>query len=155
MSVRLQLSYFDSIQNPHNNFLYDDPVRPHIPATSRYAHNRGIFTLTTEHSYFDPQAICCCVYMGDVPASESDLFFDTGTYDVAVFYTVWSYPRSVNGAGRKLINKAVDHIRWFKPFVERVVTLSPKTEMARRFHTLNGAFEFRENETTINYEYKI
>jgi hypothetical protein len=93
--------------------------------------------------------------MGDVPASESDLFFDTGTYDVAVFYTVWSYPRSVNGAGRKLINKAVDHIRWFKPFVERVVTLSPKTEMARRFHTLNGAFEFRENETTINYEYKI
>jgi hypothetical protein len=93
--------------------------------------------------------------MGDVPASESDLFFDTGAYDVAVFYTVWSYPRSITGAGRKLINKCVNHIRWFRPFVKRVVTLSPKTEMARRFHISNGAFEFRENETTINYEYKI
>jgi hypothetical protein len=154
MSVRLHLSYFDNIQNPHNSLIHDDPVRPHIPAYMRYAHNRGIFSLT-HHDYFQPEAISCVSYMGHVPEGEDDLFDDKRSYDVAVFYTVWSYPRSVNGAGRKLINAAVDHIRWFKPFVKRVATLSPKTEMARRFHTLNGAFEFRENETTINYEYKI
>jgi hypothetical protein len=33
------------------------------------------------------------------------------------------------------------------------VTLSPKTEMARRFHLKNGAIIFRENIETINYEY--
>jgi hypothetical protein len=154
MSLKLQLSYFDNIENPHNSFLYDDPVRGNIPAYMRYAHNRGVFSLT-HHNYFQPEALSCVAYIGHVPESEDDLFDDTRAYDVAVFYTVWSYPRSVNGAGRKLINAAVDHIRWFRPFVKRVVTLSPKTEMARRFHTLNGAFEFRENETTINYEYKI
>jgi hypothetical protein len=34
------------------------------------------------------------------------------------------------------------------------VTLSPKTEMARRFHLKNGASELRENSNTINYIYK-
>jgi hypothetical protein len=34
------------------------------------------------------------------------------------------------------------------------VTLSPKTEMARRFHLKNGAGVYRENSTTVNYIYK-
>jgi hypothetical protein len=33
------------------------------------------------------------------------------------------------------------------------VTLSPKTDMARKFHLKNGAKIFRENEETVNYEY--
>jgi hypothetical protein len=33
--------------------------------------------------------------------------------------------------------------------------LSPKTEMARKFHMKNGAVELQENDTTINYEYSI
>jgi hypothetical protein len=32
--------------------------------------------------------------------------------------------------------------------------LSPKTEMARKFHLKNGARELRENINTINYIYK-
>jgi hypothetical protein len=34
-----------------------------------------------------------------------------------------------------------------------IVTLSPQTEMARRFHTKNGAETYRQNETSVNYRY--
>lgn len=155
MTSNLQLSYFDNPDNPHSMCLLDDPVRPYIPSYMRYAHNRGVFSLTTDDIYYQPQAIACCTYMGHIPVGEADLFEDDGAYDVAVFYTVWSYPKSVTGAGRKILNRALSHIRWYRPRVTRVVTLSPKTDMARRFHLSNGAFVFRENETTINYEYKL
>jgi len=36
----------------------------------------------------------------------------------------------------------------------RFVTLSPKTEMARKFHHSNGAITLSENEVTDNYEYR-
>jgi len=38
--------------------------------------------------------------------------------------------------------------------VETFVTLSPKTEMARRFHHKNGAVTYRENADSINYLYE-
>jgi len=41
------------------------------------------------------------------------------------------------------------------PTVTRFVTLSPKTDMAHRFHIRNGARMLRENADTINYEYLI
>jgi hypothetical protein len=41
------------------------------------------------------------------------------------------------------------------PTLNRFVTLSPKTEMAKKFHHKNGAETFRENEDSINYEYHI
>ena len=40
-----------------------------------------------------------------------------------------------------------------KKTVKRFVTLSPCTEMARKFHLQNGAIELRQNEWTVNYEY--
>ena len=39
------------------------------------------------------------------------------------------------------------------PHIKRFVTLSPKTEMAKKFHLRNGATELQENETTVNFEY--
>jgi len=39
--------------------------------------------------------------------------------------------------------------------IKRFVTLSPKSEMAKKFHLKNGASIFRENEDTVNYEYLI
>jgi len=39
------------------------------------------------------------------------------------------------------------------PNVKRFVTLSPPTELARRFHIRNGANIFRVNEQSVNYEY--
>jgi len=69
----------------------------------------------------------------------------------AVFYTIWSYKP---GAGRDLIIAAQKSIEAEFPRIQTYVTLSPKTEMARRFHLKNGAREFRENISTINYIYK-
>jgi len=70
----------------------------------------------------------------------------------AIFYTIWSY---APGAGVELLRETVAQIIAQFPTIERFVTLSPKTEMARRFHHKNGATTFRENEDTINYEYKV
>ena len=63
---------------------------------------------------------------------------------------MWSY---VPGAGRDLIFELRD---WAieNDFI-RLVTLSPKTAMAKKFHLRNGAFLLIENEETDNYEYKL
>ena len=39
--------------------------------------------------------------------------------------------------------------------LNRLVTLSPLTKMARDFHIRNGAGEISVNEDTQNFEYKI
>ena len=57
-------------------------------------------------------------------------------------------------AGRDLIIAAQKSIEAEFPGIQTYVTLSPKTEMARRFHLKNGARELRENPNTINYIYK-
>jgi hypothetical protein len=68
-----------------------------------------------------------------------------------VFYTIWSYAA---GAGKDLIVAAQNEIKQSNPEVTTFVTLSPKTEMARRFHHKNGATTFRENADTVNYLYE-
>lgn len=146
-----QIQQADSIYAP---LLVEDPVRPHIPHWKRFGHNLGMFVLTSKDNG-EAQALCCYALIGKVPEDEEELFLDYKSFNVAVFYTVWARKNSIKGAGRTIINDALSHIHWFVPSCERAVTLSPKTEMARRFHTSNGAFLFRENETTINYEYPI
>jgi hypothetical protein len=37
--------------------------------------------------------------------------------------------------------------------VKAIVTLSPQTELAKRFHLKNGAKVHRQNPTSVNYEY--
>ena len=81
---------------------------------------------------------------------ETELFQVSSEPIVAIFYTIWSY---APGAGRTLIFDAVKHIKENKPEIQRYVTLSPKTEVAKRFHLRNGAVVFRENGDTVNYEY--
>ena len=39
--------------------------------------------------------------------------------------------------------------------LNRLVTLSPLTEMAEKFHIRNGAKLLQVNETTQNFEYEI
>ena len=39
--------------------------------------------------------------------------------------------------------------------LNRLVTLSPLTEMAKNFHERNGAKLVQINETTQNFEYKV
>jgi hypothetical protein len=74
-----------------------------------------------------------------------------GSAKTAVFYTIWSYTA---GAGRELIVKAQQSIREEFPGIDTYVTLSPKTEMARKFHLKNGAGIYRENSDSVNYIYK-
>jgi hypothetical protein len=71
--------------------------------------------------------------------------------NTAVFYTIWSYAA---GAGRKLIEEAQASIKEEHPEVKTYVTLSPKTEMAERFHLKNGAAKWRVNEDSVNYLYE-
>ena len=127
--------------------LYEDPVRPHIPHTARLGQNRDIFVDREEST---ATAVTCVSYQDHVPTDESDLFNESAKPNVAVFYTIWSYQP---GKGRQLLIDSVKYIQEHNQSVERFITLSPKTEMARRFHLRNGAVIFRENPTTINYEY--
>lgn len=131
------------------NFLREDPVRPTIPTMDRIGQNRDIFVLRDDDG--NAQAITCVSYQDAVPTTEGELFKINNEPNVAIFYTIWSY---APGAGRQLIFNAVSHIKETKPNIKRFVTLSPPTEMARRFHLKNGAVIFRDNQITINYEYK-
>lgn len=126
-----------------------DPVRPHIPHIERIGDNKDIFVLRDEQEA--AQAVTCVSYQNSIPTSELELFGTAITDpDTAVFYTIWSYKA---GAGRSLIFEAVKYIKENKPTITKFVTLSPKTEMAKRFHTKNGAIVFRENVESTNYEY--
>jgi hypothetical protein len=138
------------IKEPSDRLLShisEDPVRPHIPITARLGTNRDIFTLVQDDQV---KAITCVSYNPQVPESEQDLFSLDHPL-VAVFYTIWSYE---NGAGRALLLDAVNYIQSNRGDIQRFVTLSPKTEMARRFHIKNGAIVLRENQSTVNYEYQ-
>ena len=130
------------------NFLSQDPVRPHIPHSSRIGQNKDIFVSRDEDQKV--RAITCVSYQTTIPEDESQLFEHTDYPDVAVFYTIWSYEP---GAGRELIFEARSWIMQNRPEIKRFVTLSPTTEMAKRFHLKNGANVFRKNTTSVNYEY--
>ena len=144
------LTFIRSITDNFIDMLSQDPVRPHIPVNHRVGPNRDIFVLRDEQG--NPRAITCTSYTSRIPADEHELFESTDSPDVVVFYTIWSY---APGAGRDLIFDAVHHIKTTRPEIKRFVTLSPPTEMARRFHIKNGAVCFRQNPATVNYEYSI
>ena len=128
--------------------IKDDPVRPEIPLTDRINTNSRIYLLKNGD---DTSAVTCVKFLESVPAAVEDMAGLIETATTAVFYTIWSYAA---GAGRTLIQEAQKSIKEEFPDIQTYVTLSPKTEMARRFHLKNGASELRENITTINYIYK-
>jgi hypothetical protein len=133
-------------------YIADDPVRPHIPTEERIQNNKKVFYLSNEDN--DVLAMICLAFTDSVATTELELnrFMTFETTNVCMFYTLWSYAL---GAGRELALNIVDHVKNNFPHVKRIVTLSPKTEMARRFHLKNGAFELQVNAETINFEYPI
>jgi hypothetical protein len=136
-----------NLSDPILTLIKDDPVRPEIPVDFRIGKNREVLVLIKNEQ---PQAVVCVAYMEDVPSSCLELFAESESPSTVIFYTIWSYTA---GAGRELIFEARNDILINKPYIKRFVTLSPQTEMARRFHIKNGAKEFRKNLDTINYEY--
>jgi hypothetical protein len=135
------------------DFIKDDPVRPEIPANFRVTEGRLVAALTeNEQIESKPEAMVCVSFHDHVPENVKDLDNTTHVPTTAVFYTIWSYKA---GKGAELLYRAVKEIQEQYPSVTRFVTLSPKTNLARRFHLKNGAIVFRENVETINYEYTV
>jgi hypothetical protein len=132
------------------NLIKDDPVRPELPADFRVNENSRIFVLQDDETK-KPLAVTCVKFLEQIPESVDDLTKTVVKTNTAVFYTIWSYAA---GAGRTLIEQAQAQIKQEHPEVETYVTLSPKTEMARRFHLKNGAEVYRENPDTVNYLYR-
>ena len=141
------LKIIRDLNDPLIDLVRDDPVRPAIPTASRVHDHAEILVLVNDDTN-QPEAVVCVAYLDQVPTTETELG-QTGD-NVAVFYTIWSY---APGAGRRMIRAARQHIEASRPNIAKFVTLSPKTEMARRFHLSNGAEILQDNETTINYLY--
>ena len=137
-----------TITDELETLIKDDPVRPEIPVTKRVNGNSRIYMLKDGDK---TQAVTCVKFLDTVPAAVDDLVEGVGSATTAVFYTIWSYAA---GAGRDLIREAQKSIEAEFPGIQTYVTLSPKTEMARRFHLKNGAGVYRENSDTVNYIYK-
>lgn len=142
------LQTFTTVTEEIVRLLADDPVRPEIPAERRLNANSRIYVLRDGEQ---TQAVTCVKFLNSIPAAVDDLVDSVESATTAVFYTIWSY---VAGAGRDLIIEAQRSIEAELPNIKTFVTLSPKTEMARRFHLKNGAGIYRENSDTINYIYK-
>jgi hypothetical protein len=132
-------------QHPVMDYIKDDPVRPEIPKEFRVGPNRFISALVEDK----PSAIVCINLLNCVPKTVGELG-DSENPTTAVFYTIWSY---IPGAGTRLLRETVKSIREKYPTITRFVTLSPKTDMARKFHIRNGAIVLSENDETVNYEY--
>ena len=70
---------------------------------------------------------------------------------IAVAYTVWS---NKPGAGRTIVNELQALVKESYS-IKRLVTLSPLTEMATKFHIRNGAKLINKSETCQNFEYSL
>jgi hypothetical protein len=143
------LHIINNLQDEFLRLIKDDPVRPEIPAEQRVNSNSQIFVLKNDQN--EPLAVTCVKFLADIPESVTDLADAVVNTNTAVFYTIWSYAA---GAGRELIEQARTQIEQEHPEVKTFVTLSPKTEMARKFHHKNGATTYRENADTVNYLYR-
>lgn len=131
------------------DYVKDDPVRPEISKEFRVQNNRFIAALVEDAK---PTSMVCISLHDFIPASVEDLKLAVELPTTAVFYSIWSYAA---GSGRKLLQETLGEIKRAYPTVNTFVTLSPKSEMARRFHLKNGAIVFRENSDTINYQYSV
>lgn len=132
-------------------YIKDDPIRPHLSIEFRTINGREIYAL---ENFADGrvQSVLCMAYSTRIPINEQELsLYSSPSGEMAIFYTIWSY---LKGAGREIIIKTKDRIECSRPWVNRFVTMSPKTQMAHEFHIKNGAILFSENELTNNYEYE-
>ena len=137
-----------------------DPVRPELDIEFRTSYGRKIYGVKYKNEI---HAVMCFAFTNQIPKSvheldifSRDAFLQSATRDqnvgkIAIAYTVWSNKKG----GGKLIVKEVFKMIKKSNHLNRLVTLSPLTEMARKFHLRNGAVELQVNETTQNFEYKV
>ena len=138
----------------------DDPVRPELDNYFRTSYGRKIYGVKYKDEI---HAVMCFAFTNKIPKTveeldqfSKDAFLQSVQRDqkvgkIAIAYTVWSKKKG----GGKLIVKEVYKMIKKSNHLNRLVTLSPLTEMARRFHLRNGAIELQVNENTQNFEYKV
>ena len=138
----------------------EDPVRPELDNTFRTSFGRKIFGVKYKDEI---HAIMCFAFTNKIPKTvkeldnlSKDAFLQSALRDqkvgkIAIAYTVWSKKKG----GGKLIVKEVFKMIKKSNHLNRLVTLSPLTEMARKFHLRNGAVEVQVNDETQNFEYKL
>ena len=143
----MELHHIRDITDPLVRLIKDDPVRPHIPLEQRINEAAEILILKAGEEIL---AATCMQWLKEVPESEEDLVNMSKDKQVAVFYTIWSYSP---GAGAALLQQAAEWLKRDYDNLRGIVTLSPQTPMAERFHLKNGAKVRKTNANTVNYEY--
>ena len=130
--------------------MLKDPVRPNIKPEDRIGEGRDVWFLTDSRDRLS--AVLCVAYKDTIPTTEAELMADLSNpnRDNAILYSIWSNYR---GAGSALLHEYLKMTRVKGSSIKRIVTMSPKTEMARQFHLKNGAKLLQTNEETVNYEY--
>ena len=158
-------SFFDWIKGAElielkNCNTEEDPVRPELDNVFRRSYGRKIYGVRYMGKI---HAVMCFAYTNQIPKNviELDKFShdaylksaqrDQNIGQIAIAYTVWSKRK---GGGKLIVKEVFKKIKKSN-HLNRLVTLSPLTEMATKFHTRNGAKLLQINETTQNFEYKI
>jgi len=138
----------------------EDPVRPELDNEFRTGFGRKIYGVEYQREI---HAVMCFAYTNEIPKSvdeleklSTDAFLQSAMRDqkggqIAIAYTVWSKKK---GGGKLIVKEVFKKIKKSN-HLNRLVTLSPLTEMAKNFHERNGAKLVQINETTQNFEYKV
>ena len=138
----------------------EDPVRPELDLMFRTSYGRRIFGVKYKKEIC---AIMCFGFTNEIPKTVEELdlmtkdaYLQSALRDqkigkIAIAYTIWSKKK---GGGKLIVKEVFKKIKKSN-HLNRLVTLSPLTDMARNFHLRNGAIEIQVNKETQNFEYKI
>ena len=138
----------------------EDPVRPELDNIFRRSYGRKIYGVKYGGEI---HAVMCFAYTNQIPKNVDELdklshdaFLQSAQRDqkvgkIAIAYTVWSKKK---GGGKLIVKEVFKKIKKSN-HLNRLVTLSPLTEMATKFHIKNGAKLLQVNESTQNFEYKV
>ena len=138
----------------------EDPVRPELDNVFRRSYGRKIFGVKYGGEI---HAVMCFAYTNEIPKNTEELdkfshdaFLQSAQRDqnvgkIAIAYTVWSKKK---GGGKLIVKEVYKKIKKSN-HLNRLITLSPLTDMAYKFHTKNGAKLIRVNENTQNFEYQV
>jgi hypothetical protein len=138
----------------------EDPIRPELDNKFRTNYGRKIYGVKYQNEI---HAVMCFAYTNEIPKSvdeldkfSQDAFLQSAMRDqnvgkIAIAYTVWSKKK---GGGKLIVKEVFKKIKKSN-HLNRLVTLSPLTEMATNFHSRNSAKLLQVNDTTQNFEYKV
>ena len=138
----------------------EDPVRPELDNIFRRSYGRKIYGV----KYMgEIHAVMCFAYTNEIPKNideldkfSHDAFLQSAHRDqkvgrIAIAYTVWSKKK---GGGKLIVKEVFKKIKKSN-HLNRLITLSPLTDMASKFHKRNGAKLLQVNKTSQNFEYEI